>query len=548
MKQKSKNILHVTFHLALFIGVILAVSTVHQNNQPDKHQTKTKTAESSNTKKHAEKKKSSLASASKSSTKVAANNPYTPEKIKLSVAHEYIYRIFNTPNDPEYSSTDWAYTQINAEAAWDITSGDGSTVVAVIDSGFALNHEDLINQWHQNTGETGNTQSGDICWTGSPEDKSANDCDDDANGYVDDWRGWNFVLNDNDPQTGRDDPSGDGARHGTQVSGLIGASGNNSTGIAALNWNTEIMPLQALDDDGVGYTSDVAAGIYYAVDNGADVINLSLGSYSDDPAVKTAVEYAVTNDVVVVAAAGNCGNGGSDCTGIPKGKIGYPAEYPDVIAVGASTSSSARAGFSSYGPALDVLAPGNAVPRSTSWSQSNPDNTYSTNLYGTSFSSPIVSSLAALIKSIRPDTSVADIASIIDGTASKPSGMNGILYNEYFGHGIIDAETALTISSSLNSTTDMPALLQAGTSKKEHFTTTSRDQYSGCETAAGNPCTIQFYQPDDGYTRYLPYQIAGADGAGWIWKPALLDTNLWEVRARIGENINDTPYILIKKG
>ncbi len=553
MTQISKNITHASLHLILFLGIILCVALLRQFFTPiassSAYEPEPKSYSTTNTQqKSSQTSKNDNQTTQPTSKKHASLSP-AQDAIKQSVQTEYVYRMFATPNDPVYESTDWSLTKINSEAAWDIATGDGSTIVAVIDSGFALNHDDLSDRWHANSNEIGTTQSGDICWTGSPQDKSTNTCDDDSNGYVDDWRGWSFVMSDNNPQTGRTNVTGDGVRHGTQVSGLVGASGNNAVGIATINWDTQIMPLQALDDDGTGYTSDVTAAIYYAVDNGADVINMSLGSYSVDPSVETAVDYAISNDVVVVAAAGNCGNGsGDECTGVPIGKIGYPAAYPDVIAVGAIDSNDNRSSFSSYGPELDVTAPGSAVPISTSWSVAEPTSLYSTNLYGTSFSSPLVASLAALIKSIRPSTSVADITAIISGTTSKPSGMSGLYYTEKFGHGIIDAERALTIATALNGTSDTPVLLQAGSNRKEHVTGDTFMQSSGCETTQGNPCTVQFYQPSTGYTHYLPYQIAGSDGAGWSWLPKFIDVSSWEVRARIGEAVNNTPYILIRKG
>ena len=551
---KKNKFTNVSLNLLLFFGVILCVALFRQNSINPESTSITATPESKNYSKtnvanKSLNQKSARNQANTSPQKKRANLSPAHDKIKQSVQIEYEYRIFMTPNDPAYESTNWSMVKINAESAWDIATGDGSTVVAIIDTGFALTHNDLSDRWYQNAGEAGFTQASDTCWTGSPEDKSTNSCDDDNNGYLDDWRGWNFVIGDNNPQTGRQITNGDGVRHGTQVSGLVGASGNNGVGIASINWDTMIMPLQALDDDGIGYTSDVTAAIYYAVDNGADVINLSLGSYSNDSTVKTAVNYAVSNNVVVVAAAGNCGDGnGDECSGLPKGAIGYPAAYPDVISVGATTQSNSRADFSSYGSALDVTAPGANLPISTSWSASQPTSLYSSNLYGTSFSSPLVASLAALIKSIRPSTSVSDVTALINATASKPAGMNGLYYTQKFGHGIIDAYSALTIATALNTTSDAPTLLQAGNHKKEHITGNTFIQSSGCLTAPGNPCTIQFYQPSTGYTRYLPYQIAGNDGAGWSWKPGFIDVDSWEIRARIGENITNTPYILMKKG
>ncbi len=477
----------------------------------------------------------------------AATNSPKQDQITQAISTEYVYHMFSAPNDPQYAN-DWALAKVNAPSAWNVASGNGQTTVAVIDGGFGLAHEDLASRWYANTGETGTTQAGDRCWTGTSQPKQSNNCDDDNNGYVDDWRGWSFTQHDNNPQAGRQNPSGAGTSHATEVAGLVGATGNNGLGDTAIDWNTKIMPLQALDDSGTGYTSDVTAAMYYAVDNGAQVINLSLGAYANDPAMKAAVTYATNHNVVVVAAAGNCGDGtGSECSGVPAGTIAYPAAYADVIAVGATTQSDQRASFSSYGASLDVSAPGYAVPSSTSWSAGNPTSLYSSALYGTSFASPQVASLAALIKSIRPSTSIGDITALIDATASKPAGMNNLPYSLQLGHGIINAGAALTIAATLNSSpTSAPTLQQAGTFQSEHTSPAGTTLGSGCQANAGSACTIQFTS-SAGYKRYLPYTIVPSSGTvGWTWSSDMLDSDSWEIRARSGNTFSATPYSLLK--
>jgi len=457
---------------------------------------------------------------------------------------EYVYRMFGSVTDP-YASSDWTLAKSNTAVAWDISTGDNHTIVADIDTGFALAHQDLTNQWYHNADETGMTQTGDRCWTGTSADKSTNSCDDDNNGYIDDWRGWNFVKADNNPQAGRTNTSGVGVSHGTMTAGFIGATGNNGLGSTAINQHTKIMPLAVLNDDGIGYSSDIVAAIYYAVDNGANVINLSLGTYSNDPSLQTAITYALNHSIVIVAAAGNCGEGvSSDCP--TAGGIAYPALYPDVIAVGASTISDQRASFGSYGSALDVSAPGYNLPVAPVWTPSNQISGYASGLYGTSFASPQVASLVSLIKSIRPSSSPGDIAALIDGTASKPANMNGLAYTQQLGHGIINAADALAIAQLLNVSHNTPALLQAGTSSSEHIVSPATSLASGCQLASG-ACTIQFVN-DNGYTRYLPYTIAATGSSGWTWSSDMLDGGSWQIRARSGDHISNTPYYLLKKG
>lgn len=549
MKIKQ-TIIHISVHYLIFVGVIFAVAALktpaptppiagpvpvieyeHPSASPSPH---------TRTLAHAQQKSSFSAYGSEATT-------HSFEQISESIQKEYVYHMLSTPNDPSYTN-DWSLAQVNAPGAWSIATGNSQTVVAVIDGGFGLNHEDLVNQWATNSGEMGTTQSGDRCWIGTPTQKQTNNCDDDNNGYVDDWRGWSFVLHDNNPQAGRENSSGSGVRHATEVAGLVGATGNNGTGIVGINWNTKIMPLQALDDNGTGYTSSVTAAVYYAVDNGAQVINLSLGAYANDPALKTAINYATTHGVIAVAAAGNCGDVSiPECTGVAPGSVAYPAAYPDVIAVGASTSTDQVANFSSYGPSIDVVAPGYNIPYSTTWTTTNGTSAYAAHLYGTSFASPMVASLASLIKSIRPNSSIGDITALIDATTTRPTGMNGLFYTQYFGHGVINASAALSVAQSLNSTVATPVLLQAGSYQSEHSASSGNTLSSGCQLISNAPCTVQATD-SSGYKRFLPYHLASNTGdTGWSWISDMLDSGDWTLRARSGDTVSNTPYSLFKR-
>jgi hypothetical protein len=463
------------------------------------------------------------------------------EEVRHSVAEEKIYYALGVPNDPGYTGN-WALQKVNAPAAWNISTGNSQTIVAVIDSGFALNHEDLKTSWYQNPGETGVTKLGGRCWTGISLDKATNNCDDDNNGYIDDWRGWSFPSGDNNPMAGKTNPNGAGVAHGTETAGLSGAAGNNATGIATINWNTKVMPLQVLSDDGSGYTSDVAAAIYYAVDNGASVINMSLGGSEYDPALQTATDYAYAHSVVVVAAAGNCGTGTeSGCSGLPAGSMGYPALNPHVISVGATTSGDQRASFSSYGPALDIAAPGSGSIVSPTWTPTNGTSLYSGTLYGTSFASPQVASLASLIKSIRPNSSVDDIIALMLATATKLPAMNSQPYTNELGHGVINAGAALQAAQSLNTSAATPILGQAGGVTSEHSYTSTDQLGSGCTVNANSFCTVRLYNAAKDYDRYLPYQIASAQGrTGWTWSGSILPSGQWEVRAVQGDYRSST--------
>lgn len=480
--------------------------------------------------------------------------PVTPKQttIARSIITEYPYRALGvTSNDP-YLTRSLATQKTSLTNAWSTSTGASTVVVADIDTGFALQHEDLQSQWYQNSGETGATKLGDRCWTGTPQDKSANNCDDDGNGYTDDWRGWNFYgtldkvsgnyIQNNNPQAGLTNSAGQALSHGTETAGLLGAATNNGIGIASANWQTKVMPLQALDDNGNGTTSGIVYAIYYAVDNGAQIINMSLGGSVNDLAVQKAVDYAFSKNVLIVAAAGNCGAGKeAGCDPNAPGAMSYPALGNHVLAVGATDQYDTRTSFSSYGPGLDVMAPGSGAIISTMVDQSttpaNYTNAYSATLYGTSFSTPITSGIASLIKSLRPTSTPDEITAIIDGSARKVSGMNGALYTPLYGHGVITADTAAKIEQAFatNNSTVAPTLAQTGNYQSEHSFDQTSLMSSGCKVAANTYCTIRLNDQTNGYDRYLPYVLANTSGqAGWSWPGSTMTSGEWNVTAVSG--------------
>jgi subtilisin family serine protease len=221
---------------------------------------------------------------------------------------------------------------IDADGAWNLSTGDASVIVAVIDSGVDYTHPDLApNIWH------------------NPNEIAGNNIDDDGNGYKDDVIGWDFANGDNDPV----DLSG----HGTHVAGIIAAKGNDASTVAGVGWKTSIMALQVVDVNGVTTSAGIAEAIRYAVDNGAKVINASYGETVNDLLEYDAINYANTNGVLVVAAA--C-NKSSDNDVTPC----YPSSYdlPNIIAVAASDLFDNRAGFSNYGATtVDLAAPGVSI-------------------------------------------------------------------------------------------------------------------------------------------------------------------------------------------
>ncbi len=311
------------------------------------------------------------------------------------------YKALALPNDPY--ANQWWVAPNGMDAAWNMTPGATQTKIAVIDTGFALKHEDLINRWATNSAETGSTtmespNTPNCTSRGLALNKSCNGIDDDNNGFIDDSQGWDFTAQDNSPQAGETNPDGTSTTHGTTTAGVIAAEYNNGRGTAGVNRYSKILPLQALDDDGHGDTYTVGQAIYYAADQSADVISISLGAASTDAYLRNAIDYAIGKGSIVVASSGN---DGCDC-------ISYPANYPEVVAVGASTPSGARASFSNYGANLDLLAPGQAMI-APYWTKLNDTNAYASNLAGTSYSAPFVSGLLALGRSYQPTASWDEI-------------------------------------------------------------------------------------------------------------------------------------------
>jgi hypothetical protein len=357
------------------------------------------------------------------------------EKLGITepIEEEQIFYTTAVPNDAIYPQ--WYTTIIDAPQAWDITTGSPTTLVAVIDTGFALSHEDLSSAWFVNDGEQGSTSIGEVCWSGSAQNKQTNNCDDDGNGLIDDWRGWDFANADNFPQAG--DNYAAGATHGTKSAGLVGGRSNNSVGVASVNWETQILPIQALFDEGYGYSTDIASAVYYAVEMGADVINMSLGGAAPDSYTLAAIRYATQNNVIVVASSGNCGDVQTgNCAGYPSpGGMGYPGRYPDVIAVGATDNADTRAYFSSWGDEITIVAPGSGSIQTPTWSTTNEINGYAPSSFGTSFSAPIVSGAIALLKAQYPDITTDEVKALIANSSDKVAGMAGSFWHNQYGYG-----------------------------------------------------------------------------------------------------------------
>ncbi len=336
------------------------------------------------------------------------------------------YRTNMIVDDP-YEPQDYLVL-LDVETFWDNMPDSSGIVVANIDGGVVLDHEDLNGRLAINELEFGVTE------TEGPEpnctsrtlaiDKSCNNIDDDINGYVDDWRGWDFAQSDNDPRAGTLNPSSVAVGHGSETAGLIGMAGNNAIGAASINWQSKILPIQIFTDNGEATTIELAEGIDYAIQQGVDVINLSLGTENSDPTIDTLLQQAYDAGIIVIVSAGNCGGADYLMNGCSyEGQLMYPASSSYAISVGASDLVDDQAIFSSRGPDLDLLAPGNGDSISVTYALANETSAYATGLFGTSFASPIVSGLAAVLKAEWSAATVNDIRSLLVDSALKTPSM-----------------------------------------------------------------------------------------------------------------------------
>ena len=285
----------------------------------------------------------------------------------------------------------WNLDQVRAEDAWTTVDPSG-VVVAVIDTGLRADHEDF---------------QGAQVLPGV-----------DAVAFID-GGGRNPVL----PSASRVGAGADPIGHGTFVAGIVGAGWHNGRGIAPVAPGVQVMPITTFWDDGLGSSEAVVPAIVWAVDHGADVVNLSLGSIYSDPTMHAAIRYAESRGVVVVAAAGNYG------MPIPV----YPAAYPEVLAVAATDRSGRRASFSESGDWVDIAAPGDDVPSTTV------DGGYGT-WRGTSFASPHVAGAAALVVAARPDATPAQVRALLVNN-SRDAGAPG--FDDLYGWGVLDVAASV---------------------------------------------------------------------------------------------------------
>lgn len=310
-----------------------------------------------------------------------------------------LYQLMDDPTTEPLFSEQWSLqntgqtggspsADIDVVPAWDWTLGK-NTVIAVVDSGVDPNHPDM--QGH--------------LWT-NPAEIPDNGEDDDGNGFVDDLTGWDFAADDADTV--------DSAGHGTGVASVAVAAVDGA-GMAGVAPDAVVMVIRACDDFGCPAAA-VAAGLVYAVDNGADVVNLSLGSPGVDPLVTAAVEYAAAHDVLIVCAAGN----GAQEVDASNPWTPISIDAPNLVAVASTTASDTLSWSSNYGADVELAAPGDQV-LTAAIGQGYEIRS------GTSFAAPHVAGVAALMESLDPDLSAGEAADLLSAYGAPVPGLDGVV-------------------------------------------------------------------------------------------------------------------------
>lgn len=308
--------------------------------------------------------------------------------------------LLEVTNDPLLSSQ-YYLDKINIFDAWDITSGDSSIVIAIVDTGTDFTHDDL-------TGKVAINRNDPI-----------NGIDDDLDGFIDNYYGWDLSENNNNPQA---DLNG----HGVMVTGIAAAATNNAIGIAGAGYSTRYLPVKTMNNE--GQLNTAWEGIVYAADHGADIIVCSWGGVIPTQFGKDIVDYATYDkDVLIVAAAGNSGH--TD--------IYYPAMYPEVLSVAATNINDQKWAGSTYGYTIDICAPGESIYTTKLGNEYLSGN-------GTSFAAPSAAAVAALIKHQRPFLTACQIKhQIINTTYLLDTIPQNVIYAGKLGSGRLNAFAAL---------------------------------------------------------------------------------------------------------
>ena len=447
---------------------------------------------------------------------------YERSPLVEAVAYNYLRPMLAdtvVPNDPKYPEQ-WSLPLMKLPQAWAIEKGDRNVVIAIIDSGIDYRHDDLAPKAWINPGEM-------------PE----NGLDDDGNGYVDDVYGWDFTDAPNlqaegDYLEGDNEPI-DEKGHGTHVAGIAGAMPDNGIGIAGVAWECPLMAIRAglslggrsrMQDD------DSAAAIVYAVDNGANVVNMSWGSERRSFVIQDAIDYAYARGAVLVAAAGNS----------QKPTAIFPAAYRKVIAVASTEQNQQRFYQSNFGASVDIGAPGNVI-------LSTQINNQYRLLTGTSMASPHVAGVAALILAKRSALTHEEVRHILISTADPVYQEDSDALDERFvGAGTVNAERALLASGALQARILAPETNSGGADSITIFGTVGGYKFRSWQLSYGESTVPTQFTP---FTQSSNAQKIGETLA--VWDTTTVPEGIYTVRltatATDGQQVHDQVVLSVDR-